>query len=142
MDVFYYAKGKYKPMKIKTGFVSNSSTTSFVCCVCKEQFSGMDLTVREVEHSTCENGHIVCNDRLLPVVVKVDPDSDQGVDDDCYYEDEVTAERCPICQFKVQPPDRYILRYLLKINNITREDVFEKIKHGFATYGDFINYLK
>lgn len=29
-------------MKIRMGFVSNSSSTSFVCCYCGEEFEAMD----------------------------------------------------------------------------------------------------
>jgi len=45
-------------MKIRNGFVSNSSSSSFTCAVCGEDHSGMDLCLSECEMFECENGHI------------------------------------------------------------------------------------
>ncbi len=47
-------------MKIRNGFVSNSSSSSFTCDVCGETQSGMDLGISEAGMFECENGHTVC----------------------------------------------------------------------------------
>ena len=52
-------------MKIRNGFVSNSSSSSFVCAVCGREESGMDMSLTDCEMSECVNGHIICNDELL-----------------------------------------------------------------------------
>ncbi len=52
-------------MKIRTGFVSNSSSSSFVCDVCNRETSGYDATLEEVEMTICKNGHTVCTKHLL-----------------------------------------------------------------------------
>ena len=44
-------------MKIRTGFVSNSSSSSFVCDVSKEIYSGWDASLSDFELYECENGH-------------------------------------------------------------------------------------
>lgn len=44
-------------MKIRTGFVSNSSTSSFICCVTKNIESGMDLCLSDCGMVECCNGH-------------------------------------------------------------------------------------
>jgi hypothetical protein len=49
-------------MKIRKGFVSNSSSSSFVCDVCGEQVSGWDMCLSEADMFECENGHTVCWD--------------------------------------------------------------------------------
>ena len=52
-------------MKIRIGFVSNSSSSSFTCSVCSEVFSGWDISVRDVDHHQCINGHIFCDDQIV-----------------------------------------------------------------------------
>jgi hypothetical protein len=49
-------------MKIRNGFVSNSSSSSFVCDVCGETESGMDASAHDFDMETCSNGHTFCND--------------------------------------------------------------------------------
>lgn len=52
-------------MKIRKGFVSNSSSSSFVCDVCGYETSGWDLSLREAEMVECENGHTLCQEHVL-----------------------------------------------------------------------------
>lgn len=42
-------------MKIRTGFVSNSSSSSFVCDVCGNIESGWDLGLNDAEMCECVN---------------------------------------------------------------------------------------
>lgn len=46
-------------MKKRIGFVSNSSSSSFICDITKEEFEGHELTAEEagvVEYSSCKPG--------------------------------------------------------------------------------------
>lgn len=47
-------------MKIRSGFVSNSSSSSFTCDVCGRTESGYDIGLSEFEMMECENGHVFC----------------------------------------------------------------------------------
>ena len=47
-------------MKIRKGFVSNSSSSSFVCDICGNAESGYDASARDVGFLSCENGHSYC----------------------------------------------------------------------------------
>lgn len=47
-------------MKIRQGFVSNSSSSSFTCDICKETESGWDLGLQEAEMWQCKSGHTFC----------------------------------------------------------------------------------
>jgi len=49
-------------MKIRKGFVSNSSSSSFICDVCGQDASGYDMSLSDAEMYECENGHIFCED--------------------------------------------------------------------------------
>lgn len=51
-------------MKIRTGFVSNSSSSSFVCDICGCVESGYDLSMSDAGYMMCENGHTFCNTHM------------------------------------------------------------------------------
>lgn len=59
-------------MKIRNGFVSNSSSSSFTCDVCGTTESGMDASARDFDMSACVNGHTFCNDHA-PDSVEMTP---------------------------------------------------------------------
>ena len=44
-------------MKIRQGFVSNSSSSSFICSICNYTESGRDADLTDFEMFRCENGH-------------------------------------------------------------------------------------
>jgi hypothetical protein len=118
-------------MKIRQGFVSNSSSTSFTCDMCGENFAGMDLSVIDVEHYQCENGHIYCEEARLNNT-KGDPNNE---------DDEDPIEHCPFCQMKkVAPTD--INAYIFKKNGQTRQEIEQEMLSKFAHINDFYRFLK
>lgn len=52
-------------MKIRKGFVSNSSSSSFICDVCGQDVSGYDMSLSDAEMYQCENGHTFCEDHAI-----------------------------------------------------------------------------
>jgi hypothetical protein len=52
-------------MKKRSGFVSNSSSSSFTCDFCGETESGMDFGLDDAGMVECVNGHTLCEDHLL-----------------------------------------------------------------------------
>lgn len=48
-------------MKIRTGFVSNSSSSSYTCVSCGEVQSGWDMGLSEADFKVCQNGHLLCS---------------------------------------------------------------------------------
>ena len=129
-------------MKIRKGFVSNSSSSSFVCDVCGEDTSGMNMTLEEAEMVYCKNGHVFCEGHLIPFIKALDFLQDAERED--YDEDwrwYVPIEHCPICQMQVFE-DVDILRYMLKSSHKTKEDVENEIKSSFKSYDEFMTFIK
>ena len=109
-------------MKTRTGFVSNSSSSSFICdvCGCAEESYDGDGVVR------CENEHEICNDCDSSKFVKIDSSNWGSV---------VSKETCPVCTKKVIP-DYERLRYFYNTLGITPEQTAELIR-GNISFDDF-----
>ena len=51
-------------MKYRIGFVTNSSSSSFICCYCGSVYTGWDMSLSEAEMLECVNGHLLCEYHL------------------------------------------------------------------------------
>lgn len=56
--------------KFRKDFVTNSSSSSFICEVCGREESGWDLGLSEADMMQCVNGHIFCRDEALELPSK------------------------------------------------------------------------
>jgi hypothetical protein len=132
-------------MKKRFGFVSNSSSSSFVCDICGQEESGYDMCLSEAGMVECVNGHTFCSDHLgspdvqekykrdviikyiqehvleeneeLPTGGELDDLIEEYLDEAIDYDDGLPAELCPVCSLQCIL-DRDMLRYLL----LTRGD--------------------
>jgi hypothetical protein len=117
-------------MKIRTGFVSNSSSSSFVCLKCEESHEGYDGDYGDIKNLACEYGHDFCSECIsLP--------EDERDD----YSQEFSSTFCPVCTFKLLT-DFDARRWLLRKYKTRKEEVLEEIKGQFSTYQDFAKYMK
>lgn len=51
-------------MKKRLGFVTNSSSSSFICEICGDITSGWDMDLSEAYMYTCENDHTMCDSHV------------------------------------------------------------------------------
>lgn len=171
-------------MKIRNGFVSNSSSSSFICDYCGAEISGCDMELADVEMHQCVNGHTICDDHILEYderalfiqlvkdqitkyerrIVENPDDKDYPTllenekqlltdilsDEDYDYDDiigeyelrySLPVECCPICQMK-KLPNRDLIKYLLKKEDTTEEEIIAEVKANFKDYDAFIDYIK
>jgi len=128
-------------MKIRQGFVSNSSSSSFVCLVSGEVEGGYDMSLSEAGMCECVNGHVFCEQYRLvkpPVVQGLDIE-DHDEDDELYDEDpnyEVPANQCPICTLN-KITDTDLLVYAIKKNNWDRKQIEANLRADFINYQAF-----
>ena len=114
-------------MKLRKGFVSNSSSSSFICDLCGEDVCGMDMCLSEAEMFECENGHYVCETHAN----KID---EEDLEDEKDYPYEIPSKFCPICTFK-SPTDNMVARYLMKLSGRNKEQIKEEMKKKFEEAG-------
>ena len=82
-------------MKLRKGFVSNSSSSSFVCDICGGIESGWDLSYSDVDMTECSKGHCFhygCLSKKDKAIIEA------GVKGE---EDIIPTELCPVCQLRV-----------------------------------------
>ena len=118
-------------MKIRTGFVSNSSTSSFICCVCGNMEAGSDSCgMEDYGFLRCEKEH------ELEIGCAGEPD------DDKYNEDgELKSKHCPICNFTIVSIDDR-KKYIYKKFGIKDENIDKEILSKFKSLKDFEKYLE
>lgn len=108
-------------MKVRKGFVSNSSSSSFICCITGQVESGMDLGLLDVNMCECVNGHTFSYYNYP----KVESWIDGNRSDDDEYGDEysVPASICPVCTGEAKPDIVSRLKTEMKDLNITVDDL-------------------
>lgn len=95
--------------KYRLGFVSNSSSSSFVCDVCGEMMSGYDMNLDDAYMYQCENGHIFCEGHIMELTQK-----------DIQISLQAVCERENITEKEVK---EYLKEYEKTLENITLEDI-------------------
>lgn len=59
-------------LKIRKDFVTNSSSSSYICEICGRNETGMDLSLSEAEMVECVNGHTFCCEEMLSLPSKAE----------------------------------------------------------------------
>lgn len=103
-------------MKIRLKFVSNSSSSSFVCEVCGYSDGGFDASASDLGFVICEKGHTFCMEHILCSEEEFNALEEES-EYDVYYD--FPVKYCPICQGK--EVSMYDLKKYAKKKNIDEE---------------------
>ena len=110
--------------KIRNGFVSNSSSSSFVCDLCGYETSGWDICLSEAEMFECENGHTLCDEHMLQP-------TQEWLNEYVYKIKE--SRRISDKEF-----NEWVKKEQIDLNNVTKDDIRE-LDHDFGC-GDAFRY--
>jgi len=151
-------------MKVRSGFVSNSSSSSFVCAICDRSEGGWDADWSDFDMDHCyECGNCFCIDHMKKFTVQdkqeillndeefmenadeVDKSAiTKGIGSDIedLWEtfladlyDGCPSSMCPICSL-TYIPDRYILTYMIYGKGKTKENITDEIRNKFVDLKD------
>ena len=100
-------------MKIRSGFVTNSSSSSYICVMCDAKEESWDFPDGWV---ICENEHHLC-DKCAGSI------PDESLD----HNGQLPATTCPVCRLEAYSNHEMSV-YLLKTRQISRDEVFAEIK--------------
>ncbi len=100
-------------MKVRHGFVSNSSSSSFVCDLSGEVFGGYDSSLSDFDLACCTKGHTFSYSEF--------PEVGEFLSEDSYAE--VPVELCPICNGKAKGQTVTRIKKLMTELNLTVDDI-------------------
>ena len=120
-------------MKVRAGFVSNSSSSSFTCTICGHTESGWDIGFSDIGFCCCQYGHTMCQEHWLKEIEYGELDVDE------LYE--MPPEDCPICQLKhVRKYD--VMRYLVAKIGAKYDDIVKEIQGKYNSLQEFNDDIK
>lgn len=150
-------------MKYRKDFVTNSSSSSYVCDICGYDESGYDMGLSEAGMIQCVNGHTFCehhvkldDDKIALLLTKMQQDDEEynqkltEMDANdllreylCEYDGRYEAAEflCPICSFEHGYSDD-VVKYLEIKYHITDKDILKELKDKFKDYESFKAFLK
>lgn len=104
-------------MKVRKGFVSNSSSSSFICDLTGADVSGKDLSLNECDMVQCINNHIFFYEGYPMIEEWINSDENEE------YNYSLPAELCPICNGEAKHIVAARMKDELKRLKLTPEDV-------------------
>lgn len=128
-------------MKIRNGFVSNSSSSSYICEVCGETFEAYDQGISDFDLVMCKDqDHLFCRDHAINLKedgLFTEYEADVHGDG----ENRIDSIHCPICQMKTITTDM-ILRYALKKLDTKILDIKKEMAGKFKNISELDDFIR
>jgi hypothetical protein len=116
-------------MKTRLGFVSNSSSSSFVCCVCGEIESERDCSLADMDMNECEHSHVFHNHCVEGYLKRaLEPLND---------EDQIKEDFCPVCQLLVLTNEDELKWWRNQGTLYSQKQILANIKEKYGSYEAF-----
>lgn len=126
-------------MKVRKGFVSNSSSTSFVCDICECVETGYDEQYNIAIAHCMGHAHDMC-ERCVPVPEGKSYKELTEYDED-WGGDSLPSELCPLCNL-TDISDDLVLKYVLRSTLYTKESAKEEIKQNYKDLYEFLRAME
>jgi hypothetical protein len=123
-------------MKTRQGFVSNSSSSSYVCDCCGETESGWDLGLSDAEMFYGQCGHT-----LHDSCAKLTEEGAEKISQEDRYDFPSKYYECPICNMEVFL-ESDLLKYTLMQLDLTKEELQKDMKETFENLDIFYRDLE
>lgn len=123
-------------MKSRNGFVSNSSSSSFICAICGELESGWDVGCSDFDMFRCRK----CGREVHIGCVNFSDELQSDFDCSDYNLEEMPSKFCPFCNMERISQDM-ILWYMYKKYHTDEFKEVAEIKSKFRTYDELCRYL-
>ena len=113
-------------MKVRLGFVSNSSSSSFLCQICGGEVSGMDMCLDDAGFIECVKKHVFCEDHVTEEIREKAEEEDE---EEWRYE--FPSKYCPICQLKELRIED-VATYMMMRQNTSMKAIVEEIQTTYC----------
>lgn len=124
-------------MKFRAGFVSNSSSSSYICQVCGDTFEAYDQGISDFGLVQCERDHLFCESHAINP--KRDGTFDVRCDEEA-GENRIESIHCPICQLE-HITDFMALTYAARRLGVDIKTMKRDISEDFEDYEQFDDYV-
>ena len=128
-------------MKIRMGFVSNSSSSSFICMVSGNIEAGYDMSMEEAGFVECVVGHEFLESYVVGDISTLKDDKDDYDVDYDEWRYTIPSSNCPICTLK-HITDKDVLKYLVKTEKIDKEMLLDKIRNQCGDHKTLMETVK
>jgi hypothetical protein len=123
-------------MKFRRDFVTNSSSSSYVCEICGCEDSGYDCCASDLGFIECEHGHTICEEHILNR-----DEYEKTKDNTGYWEEELPEQFCPICQF-IEISNDELEHYKNALIGKSNKELKEQIHKQFKNKKEFDKFIE
>ena len=155
-------------MKFRNGFVSNSSSSSYICDTCGQDYIGYDIELSDINMNICCNGHTFCDEHItnclkigdkfnteygLYEVITINKEKDiynikmesgkiieTPFSDIEFERSELPEQLCPFCNLK-DITLANMVKYLQSKVKMDKHEIINEIQSKCDTYYKFIEKI-